>query len=200
MRLVLASRNPKKCEELLTLLAPLGIEVVPISAFPQVPPTEETGTTFEANATRKAEHARDGTGLTAVADDSGLVVDALGGQPGVRSARFAGEHANDAANNRLLLDRLSGVPDAERTARFVCVVALACPHAETKLFRGETRGRISHNPLGENGFGYDPLFLSDELGQTFAQVDAPQKHGVSHRGRALQKLAAYCKDSDAIGR
>ncbi len=200
MRLVLASRNPKKCEELLALLAPLGIEVVPVSAFPHVPSVEETGTTFEANATLKAEHARDWTDLAAVADDSGLVVDALGGEPGVRSARFAGEHANDAANNRRLLDRLSGVLDAERTARFVCVLAMARPHAETQLFRGETRGRITHNPIGENGFGYDPLFLSDELHQTFAQVNAAQKHRISHRGRALQKLAAYCKDPGAIGR
>ncbi len=187
MRLVLASRNQKKCAELAELLAPRGLEIVPLTAFPDIGDIEENGDTFAENARLKAETVRDATGLPALADDSGLCVDALDGAPGVRSARFAGPDASDADNNRLLLERLAGVPEERRAARFVCVIAWAKPGRPTCLFRGETRGRILREPRGENGFGYDPLFLADDLGTTFALATAAQKHRVSHRGRALRE-------------
>jgi XTP/dITP diphosphohydrolase len=190
-RIVLASRNPKKATELRTLLEPMGVRVVPLDAIPGAPEVEETGATFEANARLKAEAARDAAGLPALADDSGLEVTALGGAPGVRSARFAGEEADDAANNAELLRRLADVAEADRGARFVSVLAFAAPGAETRLFRGETSGTILAAPRGAGGFGYDPLFLSDDLGITFGEAPPERKHAVSHRGRALEAFLAW---------
>jgi XTP/dITP diphosphohydrolase len=187
-RIVLASRNPKKAKELRTILEPMGVAVVSLDAVPGAPEVEETGATFEANARLKAEAARDAAGLPALADDSGLEVEALGGAPGVRSARFAGEAADDAANNAELLRRLAELPEADRGARFVCVLAYAPPGEATRVFRGETRGRILSAPRGADGFGYDPLFLSEDLGITFAEAPAERKHAVSHRGRALESF------------
>lgn len=187
-RLVLASHNRKKAEELRAILAPAGWELLDLSHFPGAPEPEETGETFEENASIKAEAAAAFTSLPALADDSGLAVDALGGDPGVRSARFAGEKAGDAANNALLLEKLAGVAPADRTARFVSVIALAIPGGETRLHRGETTGRILERERGKNGFGYDPLFLSADLGVTFAEAASSEKHAVSHRGRAIRKL------------
>lgn len=197
-RLVLASHNAKKAKELQAILAPLGVGLSTLADFPGAPEPEETGTTFEENAAIKAKSALDFTGLPSIADDSGLMVDALNGAPGVYSARFAGEHAGDAANNRLLLEKMAGVAAAERTARFVSAVALAEPGREIRLFRGETAGRLLESLRGEGGFGYDPLFLSDDLGVTFAEADADAKNRVSHRGRALAQLVAALRAEKKI--
>lgn len=187
-RLVLASHNAKKTKELREILTPLGITILSLVDFPGAPEPEETGDTFEENAAIKAKSALAFTGIAAIADDSGLEVDALDGAPGVYSARFAGERAGDAANNSLLLEKLADIPDADRTARFVSVIALAEPGGEVVLFRGETEGRILESQRGDAGFGYDPLFLSDDLGITFAEADSVAKNRVSHRGRALARL------------
>ncbi len=188
--LVLASHNKKKTRELAAILAPLRIGLRNLADFPGAPMPEETGATFGENAVIKAEAALAFTGLPALADDSGLEVDALGGEPGVRSARFAGDGADDAANNLLLLRRLAGIPAERRGAGFVSVVALALPGGRTRTFRGETRGRILEAPRGAGGFGYDPLFLSDDLGVTFGEADPAAKNRVSHRARALAGLLA----------
>lgn len=188
-RLVLASHNAKKAAELRAILEPLGMELLDLSHFPGAPEPEETGDTFEDNATIKALAALEHTGLAALADDSGLAVDVLGGEPGVRSARYAGDNATDAENNALLLDKLASLPAAKRRARFVSVVALARPDGTVRHYRGETQGRILEQARGEGGFGYDPLFLSDDLGVTFAEAGAGEKNAVSHRGRALRLLA-----------
>lgn len=189
-RLVLASHNAKKAVELRQILVPTGVELLSLADFPGAPIPEEDGATFAENAIIKAKAALAYCGLPALADDSGLAVDALGGEPGVRSARFAGEQATDADNNALLLRKLAGLPPERRGAAFVSVVALALPGGDVKSYRGETRGRILENPAGKNGFGYDPLFLSDDLGVTFAEADPDAKNRVSHRGRALSKLLA----------
>lgn len=188
IRLVLASHNPKKASELRAILSPLEIELLDLTAFPGAPEPIEDGATFSDNAVIKAESALNYTGIPALADDSGLVVDVLGGEPGVWSARFAGENAGDAANNQLLLKKLSGVPFEKRQARFVSVIAFARPGLDVRLFRGETHGHILERESGTGGFGYDPLFFSDDLGMTFAVAEAEAKNRVSHRGRALAEL------------
>jgi XTP/dITP diphosphohydrolase len=186
--LVAATRNPNKFAEVAAILEDTGMRVLALDEFPEAPDVEEDGETFEENASKKAEAATHATGRAAIADDSGLCVDALGGAPGVRSARYAGEEADHAANNAKLLRALEGVPDGERTARFACVIALASPGRETVLFRGECRGRITREPRGGGGFGYDPLFYSPELGRTFAEAPPEEKNRVSHRARALAAL------------
>lgn len=184
-RLVLASHNAKKTAELRAILEPMGMELKNLSDFPDAPEPVENGATFEENALIKARSALAHTGLAALADDSGLAVDALGDAPGVRSARYAGEDASDSENNALLLKNLTGMPPERRRARFVSVIALVLPGEAPHLYRGETFGHILDAPRGEGGFGYDPLFMSDDLGMTFAEADADAKNSVSHRGRAL---------------
>lgn len=188
-QLVLASHNAKKAAELRSMVEPLGFEVLTLADFPGAPEPEETGKTFEENAVIKAESAFAFTGLPSLADDSGLEVDALGGEPGVYSARFAGEDADDERNNALLVRKLESVPPDRRTARFVSVVALITPLAEPALFRGECEGVILSEARGLGGFGYDPLFYSTDLGKTFAEATGEEKNGVSHRGKALAGLA-----------
>lgn len=187
-RLVLASHNRKKAAELRDLLLPLGWLLETLADFPGAPEPAEDGDTFEENAIIKAESALRFTGLPSLADDSGLIVDVLDGEPGVHSARYAGANADDAANNRLLLKKMEAIPDERRTARFVSVIAFVRPGEETRLYRGETSGRIMHAPRGLHGFGYDPLFMSDDLGVTFAEAGAEDKNRVSHRGRALARF------------
>ncbi len=193
-KLILASHNKKKIRELAGMLEPLGILLIGMDAYPEAQPPEETGSTFEENALLKAHYAAEVSGLPSLADDSGLSVDYLGGEPGVYSARFAGPGAKDSENNMELLRRLSGMPVEERTAGFVCVLALVDPGKQgsdrERTWRGETRGVILTEPRGENGFGYDPLFLSDDLGVTFAEADDTAKNRVSHRGRAIQSMLA----------
>jgi XTP/dITP diphosphohydrolase len=194
MELVLASGNAKKLAELRLALSGIDVRLLAPSDVGGLPEVVEDLPTFAGNAARKARAAALHTGRWALADDSGLEVDALGGAPGVLSARFAGRHGDDAANNRLLLERLSDVPDERRGARFVCALALAAPDGATALaVEGTARGRILHAPRGDGDFGYDPLFLFTEdgfaeTGKGFAELSPEAKGRVSHRGRALRAL------------
>lgn len=190
-RVVLASSNPGKVTELRQLLAGLHLDVIPQSAF-DVPEVEETGQSFVENALLKARHASLHTGLPAIADDSGLEVDALRGAPGVRSARYAGPAADDRANLDKLLKELAGVPESDRTARFQClVVYLRHPGDPTPLItQGTWEGRILNAPRGTGGFGYDPVFLVPEENASAAELDSARKNALSHRGKALRQLAA----------
>ena len=190
-RLVLASGNAGKLAEFNALLADVGFDVRPQSEF-GVEDAEETGLTFIENAILKARHASQATGLPALADDSGLVVDALGGAPGLYSARYAGEHGNHAANIDKLLHELLDVPDERRSARFVCVLALV-RHADDPqplIAQGLWEGRILHARQGDGGFGYDPVFFSPTEHMSAAELPAEVKNLVSHRGRALAMLRA----------
>ncbi len=190
-KIVLASGNPGKVREINELLAGHDIEVVPQSEF-GVPEAEETGLTFVENAILKARNAARHTGLPAIADDSGLEVDALRGAPGIYSARYAGPGASDEDNLRKLLTELEGVPEAERTARFQCLMVYM-EHAEDPtplIFQGTWEGRILTEPRGENGFGYDPVFFVPEHGCSAAELAPEQKNALSHRGQALRKLVA----------
>jgi XTP/dITP diphosphohydrolase len=157
-----------------------------------IPPVDEDGATFEANAIKKAKSACAASGMAALADDSGLEVDVLGGAPGVHSARYAGgDGHDDAANNRKLLAELGGVPDDLRTARFRCVLALVTPDGNVVTTAGSVEGRIAHIPRGDNGFGYDPLFLVAEIpGKTMAELDSDEKNRISHRARAMHAMRA----------
>lgn len=187
--LVLASGNRGKLAEIRELLAPLGFEIRTQSEF-GIEPAEESGLSFVENAILKARHAARVSGLPALADDSGLEVDALDGAPGIYSARYAGEDGDDAANNRKLLAALAGVPPAQRTARFRCVIALLRHAADPMplIVSGTWEGRILDAPRGENGFGYDPLFLPEGLERTAAELGKAEKNRHSHRGQALAAL------------
>ena len=191
-QVLLATRNAKKLRELRAILgehvAVLGLDDVP--EFEELP---ETGATFEENALIKSEQAARCTGMVSVADDSGLTVDALNGMPGVLSARWSGRHGDDVGNYQLLLGQLGDVPDMRRGAAFVSAVALSRPGAPSKTVRGEWRGRIIREPLGDNGFGYDPIFVpaesdADGSGRSSAQLEPAEKNRLSHRGQALQAI------------
>ncbi|RLK48289.1 XTP/dITP diphosphohydrolase [Alkalispirillum mobile] len=200
-RIVLASGNQGKVRELQGLLAETGIQIIPQSEF-CVPDADETGLSFIENAILKARHACRHTDLPALADDSGLEVDFLDGEPGIYSARYAGGHGNDAANNTRLLGELDGVPEAERTARFRCAIALL-RHADDPMplvVSGTWEGRILTAPRGEGGFGYDPLFFDPELDQSAAELDGETKNRHSHRGRALRALLAAMTSEPALQR
>jgi XTP/dITP diphosphohydrolase len=188
-RVVLATGNAGKLREMMALLAPLRLEILPQTAL-GVTSADETGTTFEANALIKARHAAQAAGLPALADDSGIEVDALGGRPGVWSARYAGHAASDADNNALLLRELAGVPVAQRTARYRCVIAYVrhADDAAPLLAQGAWEGAIASEPAGTGGFGYDPLFIPAGFAATAAQLDAAAKNAISHRGQALAEL------------
>ena len=190
-RVVLASGNRGKLRELAAMLAPLDVEVL-AQAELEVPEIPETGTTFVENAIAKARHAARVTGLAAIGDDSGLVVDALGGSPGVRSARYAGCGASDEDNLHKLLAELEGVPDTERVARFVAVIVYMRDADDPTpiICEGAWSGRIAHAPRGTNGFGYDPIFEVEGLGCTSAELDPERKNRASHRGLAMAKLLA----------
>ncbi len=192
MRLYSATTNPGKLREFRLAIDRFsggGIELLPLAGLAGIPACEETGVTFEENAIQKALHySTHAPGLLFV-DDSGLEVAALGGEPGVRSARFAGEGAGDRANNRLLLKRLAGLED--RAARFVCVAALAEGGRLLGTFRGVVEGRIVDAERGSNGFGYDPLFFYPAFGCTFGEASQEQKLKVSHRARALEQMVGW---------
>jgi XTP/dITP diphosphohydrolase len=190
-RVVLASANPGKLRELAALLAPFGLELVSQRALGIESP-EETGSTFAENALLKARHAARGAQLPALADDSGIEVDALGGRPGVWSARFAGEGASDAQNLALLLEQLAGVPAERRTARYQCVVAWveSADDAAPLLGQGTWEGHIALAPRGSGGFGYDPAFIPAGDTRTAAELPAEEKNRVSHRAQALRALVA----------
>lgn len=191
MRVVLATGNAGKIREFAELLAPLGFEFVPQAEFGIEPP-EETGETFEANAILKARHAAARSGLPAMADDSGLEVDALGGAPGVRSARYAGEAAGDLANLQKLLQAMREIPPAARSARFRCVIALVrtADDPAPLLGRGHWEGRILESARGAGGFGYDPVFAPRSEARSVAELPSAEKHAQSHRAAALRDLIA----------
>jgi len=193
-----ATRNPGKFREISEVLSDLPVEARSLEGFQHVPEPEETGATFRANARDKAAYYARHTGQWCLADDSGLEVDALDGEPGVYSARYAADECPagaarsviDPANNAKLLRKLRGVPDARRTARFVCCLALSDGEKTLLEVRDTIEGRIGHEERGENGFGYDPLFFVPELGCTTAELPPERKNAISHRGKAVRTFAA----------
>jgi len=188
--LVIATRNRKKFEEIAAILEPLHVALKSLDDFAAVPPVAETGETFEANARAKASAYARATGEWALADDSGLQVDALGGRPGIRSSRWGGQEGNDRLNNETLLRALAGHPKETWTARYRCVIALATPDRVLAVTEGVCAGCITDSPAGSNGFGYDPHFYLPELGRTMAQIPPEMKNRLSHRARALAAMKA----------
>lgn len=195
MLLVLGTRNKKKRVEIAEILGDLGFELGDLTAWPDLPDVDETGDTFEANARLKATAFATGTGHWALGEDSGLVVPALGGAPGVYSARYAGIQGDDAANNAKLLADLAAMTDDQRDAYYVCTAALADPAGRVHaVVEGRCHGRILREPRGTGGFGYDPLFEIREYHRTFGELSAAVKHALSHRGRALTRLRPVLRD------
>jgi XTP/dITP diphosphohydrolase len=190
-KVVIASRNEHKIDEMRRILneAGLSLDFVGIQEFPDLPDVDETGETFAENALLKAREICAFTGLPAIADDSGLCVDALGGMPGIFSARWSGTHGNDLANLQLLLAQISHVASDRRTASFRCAAAIVTPGGAEKVVEGVMAGRLIDTPRGANGFGYDPIFVADGYSITTAEMDSASKDAISHRGRAIAALA-----------
>ena len=201
MNIVLATRNRKKIEEIKKIMSETfsgtDIKILTPDDFPQCLEVEEDGKTFEANAVKKAVYISKCTGMTAIADDSGLEVYALNGAPGVFSARYAGESANDSANCEKLLYEMRGLPDERRKARFACCIAVASGD-DVKTFLGYAEGKIGTEPIGDKGFGYDPLFYPEGHSRTFAAMSDDEKNALSHRGKALAELQKYLKEEGLI--
>ena len=193
MKLLVATTNRHKLNEIRAIFSLPTIELCPADDFPDLPEVVEDGDTFEANAVKKATVTANAAGVWAMADDSGLEVDALGGAPGVQSARYAGEPVSYEANNRKLLAALGERPD--RQARFRCVIALSDPSGRVRTVAGSCEGTIARALRGDSGFGYDPLFVPDGYEQTFAELDADAKNAISHRGIALRRAAGEWRDS-----
>ena len=200
MNIVLATRNKKKVEEIKRIVKDMPISVYSLDDFPDCPEVEEDGKTFEENAVKKARAVSRHTNMPALADDSGLEVYALDGAPGVLSARYAGENADDRKNTEKLLNEMRSVPDGKRGARFACCIALVFPAGDLALrdgkaetFTGYSEGSIGREPKGSNGFGYDPVFYPAGCKRTFAEMDDEEKDSLSHRGAALKKLHEYLK-------
>lgn len=192
-KIVLATLNAGKARELSAMVAGLSFEIVDQGSL-GIPAVEETGRSFVENAMLKARHAAEASGLRAIADDSGLEVDALGGAPGIHSARYAGPQASDRDNLEKLLRELKGLPEGKRGARFRCAIAyLVSPQAEPKVFEAVWEGRILESPRGANGFGYDPVFFVPEKGCASAELPPEVKNKLSHRGQAFVRLASYLK-------
>jgi XTP/dITP diphosphohydrolase len=190
VRAVLATRNPHKIEEVRRILAPYDVELVSLTEFPDVGDVVESGATFADNALLKAAAVAHATGLTALADDSGLAVAALNGMPGALSARWAGRHGDDAANLQLVLDQLADVPDERRGAAFVCAAAAVTPTGDRLVVEGRVDGVVNRVPCGANGFGYDPIFVPAGEDRTTAEMAPDEKDAISHRGKAFRTLAA----------
>lgn len=190
-KVVIASRNEHKIDEMRRILheAGLSLDLVGIQEFPDLPDVDETGETFAENALLKAREICAFTGLPAIADDSGLCVDALGGMPGIFSARWSGTHGNDLANLQLLLAQISHVASDRRTASFRCAAAIVTPGGVEIVVEGVMAGRLIDTPRGANGFGYDPIFIADGYSITTAEMDSASKDAISHRGRAIAALA-----------
>ncbi len=188
MKLLIASNNMGKLREFSEILGDLFMEIVTPSMIGLTLEVEENGKTFCENALLKATAFAKASGLSAIADDSGLCVDALDGAPGVFSARYAGGHGDDAANNQLLIENLKDVPESLRTAQFVSSIAFVDRDGTVLTSEASSAGRILFSPVGDNGFGYDPLFYTDIYGKSYAQLDAQQKNAISHRGKALALL------------
>lgn len=189
--LMVATRNRGKLHEIEAVLAGVVEKVLCAADFPKLPETNEDGATFSENALKKAREAMLFTGLPTIADDSGLVVQALDERPGVFSARFAGESADDVANNRKLLAEMDGTPPEQRQAAFVCVMAFVTPDGVEQIFSGRVSGRILDQERGSGGFGYDPLFLVDGYERTMAELTLEEKNCISHRGQALRLFRTY---------
>ncbi|MFD7294670.1 RdgB/HAM1 family non-canonical purine NTP pyrophosphatase [Streptomyces sp. NPDC059897] len=196
-RLILATRNNGKIVELRSILADAGLphELVGADAYPEVPDVRETGVTFAENALLKAHALARATGLPAVADDSGLCVDVLGGAPGIFSARWAGKHGDDKANLDLLLAQLGDIDDdVHRGAHFACAAALALPDGTERVVEGQLRGVLRHAPAGSGGFGYDPILQVEGDGRTAAELSADEKNAISHRGKAFRALVPVVRE------
>ena len=201
-RLLVASHNPAKAGEIAQILRNEGLEfaVLSLQELPDISLPPETGSTFAANAAAKAKHAAEAAGIPALADDSGLEVEALDGEPGVRSARYLGASATDEDRCEKILQLLRGVPDDRRLARFRCAAAYAEPDGDVLLAEDACSGRIARERVGRGGFGYDPIFIPDGETRTMAQLTPDQKHAISHRGRALRLLARLIRKHLAEGR
>ncbi len=199
-RILLATNNAGKVREMVALLADTPFAMVTPGDLGLALDPEETGDTFEANAALKARAFAEASGLPALADDSGIEVDALGGEPGVRSARYAGPEASDEDRVRYLLGKLEGVEWERRSARFRSVVALAHPDGEVKLFEGACEGVVAFEPRGDKGFGYDPIFYIPTLDRHMAELDMDEKNRMSHRGQAVRKAAEYLASAEAMER
>ncbi|MYZ40428.1 MULTISPECIES: RdgB/HAM1 family non-canonical purine NTP pyrophosphatase [unclassified Streptomyces] len=195
-RLILATRNTGKLTELRAILADAGLphDLVGADAYPDIPDVKETGVTFAENALLKAHALADATGLPAVADDSGLCVDVLGGAPGIFSARWAGTHGDDTANLNLLLAQLADIPAAHRTAHFACAAALALPDGTHRVTEGRLLGTLRTTPTGTGGFGYDPILQPEGDTRTCAELTAAEKNAISHRGKAFRALVPAVRE------
>ena len=195
-RLILATRNAGKITELREILADAGLphELVGADAYPEVPDVKETGVTFAENALLKAHALARATGLPAVADDSGLCVDVLGGAPGIFSARWAGQHGDDTANLELLLAQLSDIDATHRGAHFACAAALALPDGTERVVEGQLRGTLRYEPVGSGGFGYDPILQPEGESRTCAELTADEKNAISHRGKAFRALVPVVRE------
>jgi len=191
--LVLATRNKGKIVEMTKLLFGSGVRIQSLNDFAEIPEVVEDGNTFEDNALKKARFVSSALGITALADDSGLCVDALSGRPGVLSARYSGPDSDDRHRYLKVLDEMTDIEDPLRTARFVCVLAMVRPNGEEKVFQGICEGRILKEPRGNGGFGYDPIFYFEEIGMSFGEMDLETKNLVSHRGKALRLFADFVK-------
>jgi len=191
LKVILATGNQDKVREIRQILGEAPVELVSLAEFPDVTPAEEDGRSFEENALKKAISVWQQTGLAALADDSGLEVDALNGEPGVRSARFAGEGASYEDNNRKLLEKLRSVPQEKRKAAFVCVAAMVTPRGKMIIQRGEVRGRIIDEYRGEGGFGYDPVFYLPGEKKTMAEIGPDEKNKISHRAQAFNAMRKF---------
>ncbi len=199
MKIVVATKNPGKFRELKALLDEPSLEIRSLADYPDMAEVVEDGTTFFENALKKARAVAKFTGETAVADDSGLEVAALGGKPGIHSARFAGEKAGDRANLEKLLEKMKDLPPVRRDAAFRCVLVLCRPDGSFEQFEGTWEGKITMLPRGENGFGYDPVFLVPEYGKTAAELPPDTKNRLSHRAKALAKLKKKLAGEIEIG-
>ncbi|TCT25071.1 XTP/dITP diphosphohydrolase [Melghiribacillus thermohalophilus] len=195
-KIILATKNNGKAKEFKEIFGSIGIEIVTLLDLEEdIPEIEETGETFEENAAIKAETIADRFQMPVMGDDSGLEIDALDGKPGVYSARYAGLEKSDQKNMEKVLSELDGVEQDERTARFVCVLALAVPGKETVLKRGRCEGRIGFEPIGDKGFGYDPIFYPDGYDQTMAQLEPEEKNRISHRRDAINQMMDWLKEN-----
>ncbi|MCK8825341.1 XTP/dITP diphosphatase [Fuchsiella alkaliacetigena] len=192
-KLLIATGNEDKVKEINELLAELEVEVITPAQIGGIPEVVEDGETLEENAVKKASEVHEATGLATIADDTGLLVDALDGRPGVYSARYAGEDASYEDNNSKLLEELAGLPKSERSAKFQTIIALVDLKGKAHIIEGTCKGHIALEPLGENGFGYDPIFIPKGYKKTFAQLTPQEKNEVSHRGKALLKIKNYIK-------
>ena len=193
MEIVLATRNNKKVEEIKRITEGMAVTIFTVDDFPGCPEVEEDGATFEENAVKKAVTVAQFTGKPALADDSGLEVNALNGAPGTHSARYSGHGANDRKNTEKLLSEMLFLVKSDRKARFVCSIALAMPDEKVLTFNGYSEGSIGTEPKGANGFGYDPVFYPEGSDRTFAEMSAEEKDSLSHRGNAIRKLQRYLR-------